>query len=71
MFDVLGLTEAIADIAFFPENLIMKDGLTGDEITRVPVGSAEFRDRYRYPYGVIYRVDLPETCCWRRAERRT
>jgi salicylate hydroxylase len=36
----------------------MKDGLTGNEITRVPVGSAEFRARYRYPYGVIYRVDL-------------
>jgi salicylate hydroxylase len=58
MFDVLGLTEAITDIAFFPENLVMKDGLTGHEITRLPVGSAEFRARYRYPYGVIYRVDL-------------
>ena len=58
MFEVLGLTEAITDIAFFPESLVMKDGLTGNEITRVPVGSAEFRARYRYPYGVIYRVDL-------------
>ena len=42
MFDVLGLTEAITDIAFFPESLVMKDGLTGHEITRLPVGSAEF-----------------------------
>ena len=58
MFDRLGLTEAINAVAFFPENLIMKDGLTGHEITRLPVGSKAFRERFKYPYGVIYRVDL-------------
>jgi 3-hydroxybenzoate 6-monooxygenase len=58
MFDVLGLTDAINEVAFFPEHLIMKDGLTGNEITRLPVGSAAFRARYKYPYGVIYRVDF-------------
>ena len=58
MFEHLGLTDAINDVAFFPESLVMRDGLTGQEITRLPVGSRAFRDRFKYPYGVIYRVDL-------------
>ena len=58
MFAALGLTEAIHHVAFFPEHLVMKDGLTGQEITRVAVGSETFRARYKFPYGVIYRVDL-------------
>jgi salicylate hydroxylase len=58
MFEVLGLTDAILDVAVLPGFLVMKDGLTGDEIVRMPVGSQAFRDRYKYPYGVIYRPDL-------------
>ena len=58
MFDVLGVTEAISDVAVFPDNLVMRDALTGDRITSVPIGSAAFRARYKYPYGVIYRPDL-------------
>jgi len=58
MFEVLGLTEAILDVAVLPEFLIMRDGLTGSEIVRLPVGSKAFRERYTYPYGVIYRPDL-------------
>ena len=58
MFDRLGLTEAISAISFRPESLIMRDSVTGTEIVRVPVGSPEFFERYRYPYAVIYRADL-------------
>jgi salicylate hydroxylase len=58
MFDVLGVTGAINDVAVFPKNLIMRDALTGEQITSVPIGSAAFRARYKYPYGVIYRPDL-------------
>ncbi len=58
MFERLGLTEAVSDLAFFPEYLAMRDGRTGAEITRMPVGGTAFRERYRYPYGVIYRRDL-------------
>ncbi len=58
MFEVLGVTEAVSELAVFPDNLIMRDALTGDRITGVPVGSAAFRARYKYPYGVIYRPDL-------------
>jgi len=58
MFEVLGLTEAILDVAVLPEYLVMRDGLSGEEIVRMPVGSKAFRERYTYPYGVIYRPDL-------------
>lgn len=58
MFEVLKLTEQIRDVAVLPKNLIMRDALTGDEVVRMPVGSEAFLDRYKYPYGVIYRPDL-------------
>ena len=58
MFDVLGVTEAISDVAVFPDNLVMRDALSGARITSVPIGSDAFRARYKYPYGVIYRPDL-------------
>ena len=59
MFEVLGLTGAVERWSAHPENLIMMDALTGEEVTRLPVGSAEFRERFRgYPYGVIHRGDL-------------
>jgi len=57
MFDVLGVTEAINHCAVFPDALIMRDGLSGDEVTRISLGAA-FRERFRYPYAVIYRADL-------------
>ena len=37
MFDVRGLTDAVGRLAVFPENLIMLDAVTGDEVTRVPL----------------------------------
>jgi len=59
MFEVLGLTEAIERWSAHPQNLIMMDALTGEEVTRIPVGSAAFRQRFRgYQYGVIHRGDL-------------
>ncbi len=58
MFEVLGITRAIGELAVFPRALIMRDALDGAQIVRMPVGSQAFRDRYAYPYGVIYRPDL-------------
>ncbi len=59
MFEVLGLTEAIERYAVHPDNLVMMDALTGEEVVRLPVGGAAFRERFRgYPYGVIHRGDL-------------
>ncbi len=59
MFEVLGLTDAIKGLAAFPENLVMMDALTGEEITRVPVGGKAFSARFGgYPYAVIHRADM-------------
>src|SRR3990170_4538969 len=58
MFDYLGLTEAINRAAVFPDNLIMRDALSGEELIRVPVGSEAFRARFKFPYGVTHRADI-------------
>src|SRR5215470_11428466 len=45
MFEVLGLTNAVSCYAVFPENLIMLDAITGEEVTRVPLGEG-FRAKF-------------------------
>ena len=57
MFEELGLTEAVSRFAVFPENLIMLDAISGEEVTRVPLGEG-FRKKFTYPYALIYRPDL-------------
>jgi salicylate hydroxylase len=58
MFKLLGLTEAIDRLAFYPGNLVMMDGITGEEVVRMPVGGEAFRARFGHPYAVIHRADL-------------
>src|SRR5689334_24298535 len=57
MFEQLGLTAAVNASAVFPDNLVMRDALSGEEVTRIPLGDA-FRARFNYPYAVIHRADL-------------
>jgi len=57
MFDVLGIAEAIKQIAVFPDSLTIRDALTAEQVMHIPLGP-EFLARFRYPYGVIYRPDL-------------
>jgi salicylate hydroxylase len=57
MFDVLGLTAAINALAVFPNNLIMLDSVSGEEVTRIPLGDA-FRRKFTHPYALIHRADL-------------
>jgi salicylate hydroxylase len=57
MFEVLGLTAPIGALAVFPNNLIMMDSITAQEVTRIPLGDA-FRKRFNYPYALIHRADL-------------
>lgn len=57
MFDLLGLTDAIRAVAFFPPGMVMHDVRTGEQVVRVPLGDAA-RAAYGFPYGVIYRADL-------------
>jgi 3-hydroxybenzoate 6-monooxygenase len=57
MFDILGLVEWVSALAVFPNNLIMMDSITGQEVTRVPLGD-KFRKRFKHPYALIHRADL-------------
>src|SRR3990167_10627868 len=53
----MGLAENIRRLATFPESLIMMDCVTGEVVTRIPLGQ-EFLDRFRFPYALIHRADL-------------
>jgi 3-hydroxybenzoate 6-monooxygenase len=57
MFEVLGLTDAVKQFAVFPEHLIMLDAISGEEVTRIPLGEG-FRAKFKHPYALIYRPDL-------------
>lgn len=62
MFDLLGLTEEMNKIAFFPDNLIYVDGFNGKEVMRIPLGDS-IRSRFGQPYGVYHREELLRTLC--------
>ena len=57
MFEALGLTEAIRQVAYFPPSMGMNDIRSGEPVARVPLGEVA-RAAYGFPYGVIYRVDI-------------
>lgn len=57
LFAILGLTERVSRLATFPESLLMRDCITAEVVTRIPLGP-EFLDRFRYPYALIHRADL-------------
>jgi 2-polyprenyl-6-methoxyphenol hydroxylase-like FAD-dependent oxidoreductase len=57
MFERLGLTEPISALAVFPNNLVMLDSVTGEEVTRIALGDA-FRNKFHYPYALIHRADF-------------
>jgi 3-hydroxybenzoate 6-monooxygenase len=57
MFDRLGLIEPVSALAVFPNNLIMLDSITGEEVTRIPLGDT-FRKKFTHPYALIHRADL-------------
>jgi 3-hydroxybenzoate 6-monooxygenase len=57
MLEVLGLAQAVSRLAAFPENLIMLDSTSGQEVTRIPL-LEDFRARFKHPDALIYRADL-------------
>src|SRR5258708_4858909 len=56
-FEALRLIEPISALAGFPNNLLMMDSVTRQEVTRIPLGDA-FRKRFHHPYALIHRADL-------------
>jgi 3-hydroxybenzoate 6-monooxygenase len=57
MFEALDVIEPISALAVFPNNLIMMDSVTGEEVTRIPLGET-FRHKFGHPYALIHRADL-------------
>jgi 3-hydroxybenzoate 6-monooxygenase len=57
VFDRIGLSEAVLEKADSPPAVLMIDGLTGREVTRVPTGPS-LRARFKHPYMIIHRIDL-------------
>ena len=57
MFEKLGITDEINKYAVYPKGLMMRDCITGEEVTTLPLNDAFLR-RFKHPYGVIHRVDL-------------
>jgi 3-hydroxybenzoate 6-monooxygenase len=56
-FDYLGVGDTARAMAVYIDNLRLMDAMSGDEITRIPLGD-EFRARFKNPYAVIHRGDL-------------
>jgi 2-polyprenyl-6-methoxyphenol hydroxylase-like FAD-dependent oxidoreductase len=57
MFIRLKIQDAIKNIAFYPNNILMNDGISGEPILRIDTGE-KFINRFGAPYGVIHRADL-------------
>lgn len=52
-----GLLDQVIDIGVLPRRLVLRDAVTGDELTSLELG-AGFRERYGGPYVVAHRSDL-------------
>jgi salicylate hydroxylase len=57
MLEHLDLVAPVSALAVFPNNLIMRDSMTGEEVTRISLGEA-FRKRFHHPYALIHRADM-------------
>lgn len=53
----LGVLELIEPHAFAPEQIVIRDGLTGRKLAALPLGS-RVEDRYGAPYLTLHRADL-------------
>ncbi len=56
--DRIGVSAAVLEKADSPPAVLMIDALSGREVTRVPTGRPAFRERFKYPYIIIHRIDL-------------
>ncbi len=57
MLESLGVRDFLESTAFFPNNLVMQDAVSGAEVSRIHLKGA-FRTKYDRPYAVIHRRDL-------------
>lgn len=59
ILDDLGLLDEVKRLGVLPKAMVGKDGLTGEELTRLDLLDVE--RRYGFPYMVIHRSDLHAT----------
>ncbi len=59
ILDQWGLLDEVISLGVVPDNLIARDGINGEELTRLDL--ADMRERYGFPYVVIHRSDLHAT----------
>jgi salicylate hydroxylase len=57
VLDELGVLEDVRKTAFMPGRLLLRDAISGEEITALRTDQT-FVDRFGYPYMVAHRVDL-------------
>src|SRR5271157_2320370 len=57
VLEKVGLKDELLIDAWQPGKLEMRDALTGDVITTVPLGAA-FQERFHNPYAVTHRADI-------------
>lgn len=57
VLDYLGIADSFKDIAIFPENLCYVDGLTRQEILRLPLGSRIVKE-FKHPFGSFHREEM-------------
>ncbi len=57
MFERLGISQAVLEKSIVPKAVTMLDSVDGKVIVRIPTG-ASFKQRFKYPYVVLHRVDL-------------
>ena len=57
MLEALGVREAVNEVAAYPDDLVVMDGVSAQQVTHIPVGQA-FRDRFGFPYALVHRADL-------------
>lgn len=55
--DELGVLEDVKKHAVFPKRLVLKNAISGEELTALNLGSA-FVHKFGYPYMVMHRADL-------------
>ncbi|MFG3437022.1 FAD-dependent oxidoreductase [Nonomuraea sp. NPDC047897] len=52
-----GILPQVVAAGVLPSRIVLRDAVTGDELTRLELGDA-FRERYHAPYVVVHRSDL-------------
>ena len=57
ILDRLGVFERMAPHVVYPDALVLADGITGNELSRINLGP-KFRARFTHPYFVVHRRDL-------------